>query len=140
MKCAMNRKPASWFLATLSTGLVAWIVYSLLSLGQEPTRSARILMAEVVGGELVMSVEVKMTRKCDAMIVWWVLDKDEREVIASDTQPARPSTIGTRTIVTRRKVPSMPPGTYQYKGLIFDICTNGKLYTTGTQKTFVVKD
>jgi hypothetical protein len=90
--------------------------------------------------ELSLSFTIRMNRKCDAMVTWWILDKDEHTVILSDTQPGKPIKIGIHDFKSTRKIPGgLKPGDYVYKAVIFDLCENNKLYTSATKVPFSVK-
>lgn len=134
----------NWMLALFGGGAVAATVFYLSQLTPTPARvieRAVAVSAVGPGEDLRIDVKMKMYRKCDAIIAWWVIDaKDEMKLIGSGTQPGQPTRIGTLEVIAKRKLPdSIQPGSYIYKAIVFDACENGEVYTTATRIPFTVR-
>jgi hypothetical protein len=130
----------NWLLALFGGGAVAAAVFYMSLLTPTPARVITFKDPRVVGKDLVVDFRVVMNQKCDAMVAWWILDKEENAVLLSDTTPARPLRVGVTDITAKRELPEkLAPGEYVYKALVFDHCADKKLYTSGVRVPFTVK-
>lgn len=141
--CKTSLQRGSRVFSLFLGAIVASTTYFIIKGLPDPARvitNAHQIGEVIPGGELAITMNLKMNKDCDGIVSWWILDEEDR-VLASDVTPTKPSRAGDeKQLMVRRKVPeTIKPGFYVYKSIILDTCgKSNRVYIAGNRIPFYV--